>query len=156
MPRRSRLVLAGVPLHIAQRGVHRLATFANDENRIGHRDLLEQVIDSQGLPVHAFVLKDNHVHLLITPHDSNGLGHAMRLLNQRYVASFSRRHGRTGALWKRRFRPCLVSSNRYLPTFYRCIDLNPVRAAMLAAVEEYRWSSARSAAHAFRRWWRSP
>lgn len=144
MPRRPRLVLAGIPMHITQRGVNRAATFVDDEDRVGYRELLAEVMDFHGLPVHAYALMGNHVHLLITPHDSSGLGQAMRLLNQRYVGGFNRRHGRTGTLWEGRFRSCLVSRDRYLLTLYRYIDLNPVRAAVVASAEEYPWSSARA------------
>ncbi len=84
----------------------------------------------------------NHVHLLITPTEVGGVAHAMRLLNQRYVTAFNRRHRRTGTLWESRFRSCLVDTESYLLTLYRYIDLNPVRAAMVDAPECYRWSSA--------------
>ena len=143
MPRRPRLVLAGIPMHITQRGVNRAATFVDDEDRVSYRELLAEVMDSCGLPVHAYALMGNHVHLLITPHDEYGLGHAMRLLNQRYVGGFNRRHARTGTLWEGRFRSCLVAHDRHLLTLYRYIDLNPVRAAKVALAEEYVWSSAR-------------
>jgi putative transposase len=68
----------------------------------------------------------------------------MRLLNQRYVARFNRRHRHTGTLWESRFRSCLVDTESYLLTLYRYIELNPVRAALVDAPERYRWSSARA------------
>lgn len=57
------------------------------------------------------------------------------------MQSFNRRHGRSGTLWEGRFKSCLVESERYLLTVYRYIELNPVRAAMVAAPQSYRWSS---------------
>jgi putative transposase len=77
----------------------------------------------------------NHVHLLVTPAYGGDLSRAMRLLNQRYVGTFNRRHGRTGTLWESRFRSCLVQTERYLLTLYRYIDLNPVRAAIVDSTE---------------------
>jgi putative transposase len=68
----------------------------------------------------------------------------MRLLNQRYVGAFNRRHHRTGTLWESRFRSCLVDTEAYLLTLYRYIEMNPVRAAMVDAPQRYRWSSARA------------
>jgi len=68
----------------------------------------------------------------------------MRLLNQRYVGAFNRRHHRTGTLWESRFRSCLVDTEGYLLTLYRYIELNPVRAAMVDAPEHYPWSSSRA------------
>lgn len=142
MPRRPRLVLAGVPLHVTQRGVNRAATFIDAEDCTRYRDLLADIMACHDVAVHAYALMSNHVHLLITPTHAGDLAYAMRLLNQRYVATFNRRHRRTGTLWEGRFRSCLFDSERYLLTLYRYIELNPVRAAMVEAPERYRWSSA--------------
>jgi putative transposase len=65
----------------------------------------------------------------------------MRRLGQHYVQYFNRRHGRTGTLWEGRFRSCLVEDERYLLICQRYIELNPVRASMVAHPEQYRWSS---------------
>ncbi len=144
MPRRPRLVIPGIPMHVTQRGVNRAAIFADGDDRNRYRGLLAEVMTAHELPVHAYALMGNHVHLLMTANEANSLAHAMRLLNQRYVASFNRRHHRTGTLWESRFRSCLVESEPYLLTVYRYIDLNPVRAGMVDSPEEYRWSSARA------------
>lgn len=65
----------------------------------------------------------------------------MRVLGQSYVQAFNARHGRCGTLWQGRFKSCLVDSDRYLLMVCRYIELNPVRAAMVTAPEDYRWSS---------------
>jgi hypothetical protein len=44
-------------------------------------------------------------------------------------------------LWEGRHRSSLVQSGRYLLTCLRYIELNPVRAGMVARPEEYCWSS---------------
>ena len=142
MPRRPRLVVPGIPLHITQRGVNRAATFLDAEDFTRYRDLLAEVMAAHDVPIHAYVLMSNHVHLLATPNAPGDIAPAMRLLNQRHVGAFNRRHGRTGTLWEGRFRSCLVDSERYLMTLYRYIELNPVRAAMAARAEAYHWSSA--------------
>ncbi|WP_051084230.1 transposase [Rudaea cellulosilytica] len=144
MPRRPRLVIAGIPLHITQRGVNRAATFIDDEDCELYRELLAESAANYAISVHAYALMSNHVHLLVTPIRAGDLAAAMRLLNQRYVLAFNRRHHRTGTLWESRFRSCLVDTERYLLTVYRYIDLNPVRAAMVDAPERYIWSSART------------
>jgi putative transposase len=72
------------------------------------------------------------------------LSAAMSRLGQRYVPAFNRKYGRTGTPWEGRFKSCLVDSERYLPVVHRYIELNPVRAAMVASPEEYRWSSAQA------------
>ncbi|WP_460733207.1 transposase [Lysobacter tyrosinilyticus] len=65
----------------------------------------------------------------------------MQEVGQNYVQAFNARHGRCGTLWQSRFKSCLVDSDRYLMTVIRYIELNPIRAAMVAAPEDYRRSS---------------
>jgi putative transposase len=141
MPRRPRLELPGFPLHITHRGVNRAATFLDDEDYIRYRQLLGDALAEQDIALHAYVLMTNHVHLLLTPPAPGRLSAAMSRLGQRYVPAFNRKHGRTGTLWEGRFKSCLVDSGRYLLTVHRYIELNPVRAAMAAQAEDYRWSS---------------
>lgn len=143
MPRRPRLVVPGIPMHITQRGVNRTAIFFDNCDYRRYLDLLIEIADSHAIPVHAYALMGNHVHLLITVNEAPELANAMRLLNQRYVSGFNRRHERTGTLWESRFRSCLVDSEGYLLTVYRYIDLNPVRASIVESAERYPWSSAR-------------
>jgi len=143
MPRRPRLLIPDVPLHITQRGVNRGATFIDDDDYRRYRELLIELSRAHGIRIHAYVLMSNHVHLLVTPERVGDLAYAMRRLNQCYVGAFNRRHGRTGTLWESRFRSCLVDSERYALTVYRYIELNPVRTAMVHDPAHYRWSSAR-------------
>lgn len=141
MPRRPRLFLPQVPLHVTQRGVNRCAIFLDDRDRHHYRRLLRDACRDHGVLVHAFVLMDNHVHLLLTAPDAGALSTAMRLVGQCYVQYFNARHGRCGALWQGRFKSCLVDSDRYVLTVCRYIELNPVRAGIAASPEAYRWSS---------------
>ncbi len=143
MPRRPRLLLPGLPLHITQRGVDRGATFIDAEIHRCYVTLPAELAAAHAIDVHAFVMMSNHVHLLLTPQRTGDLASAMSRLNQRYVRAFNRRHGRTGTLWESRFRSGLVDSERYVMAVYRYIELNPVRAAMVEAPECYVWSSAR-------------
>ena len=113
MPRRARLILPNVPLHITQRGVNRAAIFIDDEDRHHYRKLLHEACAGNAIAVHAFVLMDNHVHLLLTPSRPEVLAAAMRAVGQSYVQFFNYRHGRSGTLWQGRFKSCLVDSDRY-------------------------------------------
>ena len=137
MPRRPRLELPGIPLHITHRGVNRAATFLDDGDFHEYRYCLGDALAAHGIALHAYVLMTNHVHLLLTSPVPGQLSAAMRQLGQRYVPAFNRKHGRTGTLWEGRFKSCLVDSERYLLTVHRYIELNPVRAAMVTAAEHY-------------------
>jgi putative transposase len=147
MPRRPRPVLPEVPLHIVQRGNNRTKCFFGDADYLVYLDLLKHsALEAQCL-VHAYVLMSNHVHLLVTPTTAAAPAVLMKSLGQRYVQYVNRRYGRTGSLWEGRYRSSLVDHDRYLLTCQRYIELNPVRAQMVAHPSEYRWSSYRINAH---------
>ena len=141
MPRSKRLALAGIPLHITQRGVNHTAIFVDDDDRWHYMALLARTIRDYSLAMHAYVLMDNHVHLLMSADVENAVSAGMRQLGQCYVQAFNRRHARSGALWQGRFKSSLVDSDRYLLAVYRYIELNPVRAGMVDDPRRYRWSS---------------
>ena len=141
MPRTARLVLPSVPLHITQRGVNRAAIFLDDQDRLHYKHVVRDAFVKNGIALHAYVLMDNHVHLLATPMDAKSLCRAMRYAGQHYVQYFNHRHGRSGTLWQGRFKSCLVQDDRHLLQVIRYIELNPVRAAMTTTAEAYRWSS---------------
>ena len=67
----------------------------------------------------------------------------MQAVGRAYVRYFNLRHQRTGTLWEGRYRSNLIDSERYLLACMVYIDLNPVRAGMVAQPEDFRWSSHR-------------
>lgn len=91
--------------------------------------------------VHAFVLMDNHMYLLVSADKAGAVSSAMRLSGQSYVQAFNVRHRRSETLWQGRFKSRLVQTERYVLMVLRYIELNPVRARMVALPTEYRWSS---------------
>ena len=74
----------------------------------------------------------NHVHLLCSPHEVGGVSRMMQALGRQYVRYFNDSYKRTGTLWEGRFESYLVEDKAYLLPLYRYIELNPVRAAMVA------------------------
>jgi putative transposase len=144
MTRRPRLVLSAVPLHIIQRGNNRAPCFACETDYLVYLALARQYAAEAACQIHAYVLMTNHVHLLLSSESTTGPSVLMRRLGQHYVQYFNRNHGRTGTLWEGRFRSCLVESERYLLICQRYIELNPVRAGMVAEPGQYLWSSYRA------------
>lgn len=141
MPRLPRLKLPNTPLHIIQRGNNRSVCFATDEDYRFYLDYLADISAKVGVAIHAYVLMTNHVHLLATPQDAAGASQLMKRLGQRYVQYFNRAYHRTGTLWEGRFRSCVVREEAYFLGCHRYIEMNPVRAEMVAHPGEYRWSS---------------
>src|SRR5688572_10934425 len=104
MPRRSRICIAGYPLHVMQRGANRADCFTCDRDRRTYLGLLDELADMYGCSIHAYVLMTNHVHLLMSPSRSDGASLLMKHLGQRFVQYINRKHGRTGSLWDGRFK----------------------------------------------------
>ena len=141
MPRRPRVTLPGVPLHIIQRGNNREACFYADDDYRSYLHWLKQYATECRCAIHAYVLMTNHVHLLLTSQTATGTSELMKHLGQRYVQYVNRTYGRSGTLWEGRFRSCLTQEESYLLGCYRYIELNPVRANMVTHPAEYAWSS---------------
>jgi putative transposase len=144
MPRRPRVVLPNVPLHLIQRGNNRQVCFVADEDCRFYLDCLKDYAGKTGCRIHAYVLMTNHVHLLLSAERAEAPGELMKALGQRYVQYYNRSYRRSGTLWEGRYRSCLTQADGYLLACQRYIELNPVRAAMVAHPADYRWSSYRA------------
>lgn len=141
MSRLPRFFLANTPLHVIVRGNNRCAICAGDDDREFLRSYLTHVTRVNGVAVHAYVLMTNHLHLLATPLTAKSLPRAMQMLGRTYVRYFNNRHSRTGTLWEGRYKAAIVDDERYLLLCMRYIELNPVRARMVAHPSQYAWSS---------------
>lgn len=144
MPRKPRVSIVGVPEHVIQRGNNRQVIFANDEDMQAYITWLKDAANKFYVEIHAWVLMTNHVHFLCTPQATAAISLMMQSLGRRYVQYFNRRYQRTGTLWEGRFKSSLVQSEVYLLELYRYIELNPVRAGMVADPADYQWSSYQS------------
>ncbi len=84
---------------------------------------------------------DNHIHVLATAAVDGGLSRMMQWLGARYTTSFNESQDRTGTLWEGRFYSSSITTERYFLICQRYIELNPVRAGLVADASEYAWSS---------------
>ena len=141
MARLARLTLAGHPHHVIQRGNNRQAIFATAADRQMMLDLLDENARKFNVAIHAYVLMDNHFHLLATPQTVDGLPQMMQAVGRRYVRYFNDNQRRTGTLWEGRYKSTLIQTERYLLACMAYIDLNPVRAAIAVQAQDYAWSS---------------
>ena len=144
MPRRSRIHLDGIPLHIVQRGHNREPCFFAEEDYSSYLHWLGEALRESGCALHAYVLMTNHVHLLLTPKKAEAVPNLIISLGRRYVQYINRSYRRTGTLWDGRYKSSLVHAEGYLITCQRYIELNPVRAAMVDDPAHYRWTSYRA------------
>ena len=146
MPRRARLDVPGALHHIMVRGIDKTKIFRDDEDKSRFLERLGQNVEDGNSSVYAWVLMDNHVHILFKS-GKDGISTVMRKLLTWYAQYFNRRHRRTGHLFENRYKSILCDEDNYLLALIRYIHLNPVRAKLVATLEQldrYRWSGHRS------------
>ena len=155
---------------MTSRGNERRAIFRDDQDRGHFLELLEAVSGQFGVRLHAYVLMDNHYHLLVETPRAN-LSRAMQWLNVSYSGWFNRRHQRAGHLFQGRFKAIVLDRDESAVEVSRYVHLNPVRvrryrldkaarqrsraglrkphpirsvAGRVAQLRRYRWSSYRA------------
>ena len=143
MTRRARLVVPGLPHHVTQRGNRREAIFFEDGDQEIYRDLLAEQTLKARVEVWAYCLMPNHVHLILTPETSEGLGRAVGETHRRYTNFINARGRWTGHLFQSRF-ASVAMDEAHLMAAVRYVSLNPVRARLAARAEDWRWSSVRA------------
>lgn len=141
MARLPRLTLPGFAHHVIQRGNNRQPIFASAADYQTLLDLLHENAEKFQVALHAYVLMSNHFHLLATPQTAEGLPQMMQAVGRRYVRYFNDRQQRSGTLWEGRYKSTLIQTERYLLACMVYIDLNPVRAGLVAQARDYPWSS---------------
>jgi putative transposase len=142
MPRTSRIVIPGYPHHIVQRGHNKQTVFASDQDYLYYLENIGTWKESYGCKVYSYCLMTNHVHLIIDPgHDTRSISYLMKRVAGRQTRYVNTLEKRTGSLWEGRFKSSPISTDEYLLACCRYVELNPVRAGIVADPAEYQWSS---------------
>src|SRR5260370_29137047 len=144
MARFARVVVVDVHHHVTQRGNGRQVILSDDTDRVAYLELLRQCSELHGLSLLGYCLMSNHVHLIAVPRTAEALALTLKHTHGRYASYWNARRGSSGHVWQGRFYSCPLGET-HLWEALRYVELNPVRAAMAAAPEQWRWSSA--AAH---------
>jgi REP element-mobilizing transposase RayT len=142
MPRQARLDTPGTLHHVMVRGIDGVAIFRDDQDREDFLSRIGHLVDSTGTRILAWVLMDNHIHLLLISGPSGIATFMLRLLTG-YAIWFNRRYQRSGHLFQNRYKSIVCEEDAYLLELVRYIHLNPLRATMVKSVAEldrYRWS----------------
>jgi putative transposase len=144
MARLPRVVVVDVPHHVTQRGNARQVIFAQDADRLTYLELLRQYSELCGLSLLGYCLMSNHVHLIAVPRSATAMARTLKHTHARYAAYWNARQFSSGHVWQGRFYSCPLDE-AHLWEALRYAELNPVRAGMVSAPEQWSWSSA--AAH---------
>ena len=130
MPRQARLDVPGALHHIMVRGINKSSIFKDDQDKNLFPERLGQNVIDGKCSVYAWVIMENHVHLLFKS-GQQGISAAMRKLLTGYVINFNRRHKRYGHLFQNRYKSSLCQEDSYLLELVRYIHLNPLRAKLV-------------------------
>ena len=140
MARLARVVIPGIPHHVTQRGNGRAQTFFEEGDYALYLDLLADAARRAQAEVWAYCLMPNHVHIVLTPSDQDGLARTFGELHRRYTGYVNARRRTTGHLWQSRFGSVAMDEPHFV-TALRYVALNPVRARLVGRAQDWRWSS---------------
>lgn len=143
MARPLRIQFPHAVYHVTSRGNERKPIVRDKDDRERFVQTLARMVEQYKVICHAWVLMDNHYHLLIETPSSN-LSQAIRHLNGVYTQDFNRRRRRVGHLFQGRFKAILVDKETYLLELCRYVVLNPVRAGIVKHPKAWPWSSYRA------------
>lgn len=142
MARQPRVEYEGAFYHVTSRGNLKQNIFFEDADRKKFLDICKRTKERYSYFLHAYVLMENHYHLLIETPLAN-LSQLMQNINTSYTVFINRKYHRSGHLFQGRYKAIIVDKDNYLLSLSRYIHLNPVRARMVSSPEKYPWSSYR-------------
>ena len=135
MARPLRIVVPGGWYHLVNRGNRRERIFVSDDDRRRFLGLVAELPERFGVEIHAFVLMENHYHLLVRlgePH----LSRAIQWLQLSYSVRFNWANRTVGHVFQGRFRAVHLQNESDVGEVARYIHLNPVRIAGLGLSKE--------------------
>ena len=144
MPRVARIVAAGYPHHITQRGNYQQRIFSDDADRRKYLSLLKEESKRYHLSILAYCLMSNHVHFMVIPQREDSLGKVFKYTNMKYSRYYNNKMKVSGHLFQGRFFSCILDE-RHMITCARYIERNPVRANLVK--KPYLWSYSSAKIH---------
>lgn len=143
MPRTGRASVGGLCYHVINRGNVRAEAFRKPEDYAAFRGLLREAADRTRMRLLAYCVMPNHFHLALWPRADGDLGRVMQWLLTAHVRRYHRHYQSSGHVWQGRFKAFPIQRDEHLLTVLRYIERNPLRAGLVARVENRLWSSAR-------------
>ena len=143
MPRPLRITVSNLPFHVLDRGNNRQIIFHDDEDFIYFLKLLKRYKKELKFKLYHFCLMSNHIHLMIEPTVEGSLPKIMMRLTLAYSSFFNKKYRGVGHVWQGRYKSSLVDKEDYFIWCGLYVELNPVRAGLVARPEDWRWSSYR-------------
>lgn len=140
MSNRERFNFEGAIHHVWQRGNNKEYIFKEAKSKAFFIKQLKEYNKKLDYNILAYVVMDNHYHLLIQTF-KNPIREVMFNINNTTGKYIKENSNRSGHIFQGRYNSKLVQSKEYFLWLIRYIHRNPVRAKICTNVEEYKWSS---------------
>ena len=143
MPRTARAIEAGGYYHVLNRGNGRMNLFGKDADYDAFVRLLAEGIEREPVDLLAWCLMSNHWHLVLRPRRADALGRLMGWIGVTHVRRHHAHYHTSGSghVYQGRFKSFPVQDDGHFLTVCRYVEANPLRAGMVKAAEDWRWSS---------------
>ena len=140
MPRPLRPIDDRLVYHVINRGNNRAPVFFDDQDYAAFLKAVADLKQRRPFEFYGYCLMPNHVHLLIRPLETP-ISRIMQSLLVSHTQRYHRCHHGGGHVWQGRFKSPVIQDDDHLLTVLRYIEANPLRAGMVEAAGDYRWSS---------------
>jgi putative transposase len=140
MGRPLRIEFDGAFYHVTSRGDEQKEIFKTTSDRLRFQEYLSSATTRYGEVIHCFCMMGNHYHLFLQTPQGN-LSQIMRHINGAYTIYYNVKRHHAGHLFQGRYKAIVVEADQYALELSRYVHLNPVRAGIVDAPEDYRWSS---------------
>jgi len=141
MPRPPRYLFAGQCYHVLTRANRKAVVFHDAIDYHAFISLMAKAQQRLDLPLFAWCLMPNHVHLVVRPIDGADIARWMQWLFTTHARHYHGKHGTTGHVWQGRYKSFLVQNDHYLLALIRYVERNALRAKLVSRAEEWRWGS---------------
>lgn len=144
MARPPRIDVGECVYHVINRSNGRIRIFENDADYSDFEYLLNEMRETFGMRILAYIVMPNHWHLLLYPRNDGDLSIAMQWLGTTHARRHHTRKGTIGGghLYQGRYKSFLVQEDFHLLTVLKYIERNAVRAKLCTKTELWRWGSA--------------
>lgn len=141
MARGKRFYYIHAIYHISIRGNNRQAVLKREDDKSAFLATLSKFKERFGFKLYAFVLMDNHSHLVIETNQIANISKIMQAVTLSYSQKFRHKYNYTGYVWQGRFKSNIIEEDNYILECIEYIHNNPVRAKMVEHLKDYLWSS---------------
>jgi putative transposase len=141
MPRPPRITISNLPFHVLDRGNNRQVVFRDEQDFIYFLKLLKKYKKELKFKLYHFCLMPNHIHMIIEPTVDGSLPKIMMRLTLSYSSYFNKKYKGVGHVWQGRYKSSLIDKEDYFIWCGLYVEMNPVRAGLVARPEDWRWSS---------------